>query len=302
MSQEYYSNGKLLLSGEYAILDGAKGLAVPTKFGQFLHLDPIKEPIISWVSIDYEGNPWFTANFDLKKLTIHKCSAKDIAKTLQQILIKAKKLNPSFLNTELGFEVKTQLTFPREWGLGTSSTLINNIAQWAKVDAHQLLWNSFGGSGYDISCAQHDTPIIYHIDKKQPIAKPVHFSPVFKNALFFIYLNKKQSSKKAIASYRNKAYDRKELISKIDVITAEMITSKTLGQFEASLDAHENLLSSLLGSATVKQQFFKDYFGHIKSLGAWGGDFVLATGNDKTPEYFKSKGFKTVLTFDEMVF
>ena len=34
-----------------------------------------------------------------------------------------------------GFKVTTKLDFPKNWGLGTSSTLINNIAQWAQVDA-----------------------------------------------------------------------------------------------------------------------------------------------------------------------
>jgi mevalonate kinase len=28
----FYSNGKLLLTGEYLVLDGAKSLALPTKF------------------------------------------------------------------------------------------------------------------------------------------------------------------------------------------------------------------------------------------------------------------------------
>ena len=70
-------------------------------------------------------------------------------------------MNPEFLQSEQGFLVKTNLTFPRDWGLGTSSTLINNIAQWAKVDAFQLLWNSFSGSGYDIANAQYNTPILY---------------------------------------------------------------------------------------------------------------------------------------------
>ena len=33
-----YSNGKLLISGEYVILDGALSLAVPTLFGQYLEI------------------------------------------------------------------------------------------------------------------------------------------------------------------------------------------------------------------------------------------------------------------------
>lgn len=36
MTSEYYSNGKLLLTGEYVVLEGFEGLALPTVFGQKL--------------------------------------------------------------------------------------------------------------------------------------------------------------------------------------------------------------------------------------------------------------------------
>ena len=301
MQEEFYSNGKLLITGEYAILDGAKGLAVPTKFGQSLHINTIKEAIISWTSIDSNRSSWFTADFNLKNLTIEKSSAQDIAKTLRQILLEAKKLNPDFLNTKSGFKVKTQLTFPRKWGLGTSSTLINTIANWSKVDAHELLWNSFGGSGYDISCAQHNSPILYHIKNKLPKVRLINFNPPFKDAIFFVYLNQKQSSKKAIANYRNKQFSRNNLIANINNITLKIISATTLAEFEALIIAHEELLSKIVELAPVKEKLFPDYFGTVKSLGAWGGDFIMVTGNEKTPEYFKSKGFKTVLSFKDMV-
>ncbi|MEM0993828.1 MAG: GHMP kinase, partial [Bacteroidota bacterium] len=34
----YYAHGKLLLTGEYAVLDGAVALAVPSKLGQRLDI------------------------------------------------------------------------------------------------------------------------------------------------------------------------------------------------------------------------------------------------------------------------
>jgi len=37
-SQSFYGNGKLLLSAEYFVLDGAVALALPTKLGQSLHV------------------------------------------------------------------------------------------------------------------------------------------------------------------------------------------------------------------------------------------------------------------------
>ncbi|WP_394974804.1 GYDIA family GHMP kinase [uncultured Croceitalea sp.] len=301
MQQKYYSNGKLLLTGEYGILDGAKGLAVPTKFGQTLEITSIKETVILWKGITVDDRIWFSAEFNLQDLTIKKSSDSEIAKTLQQIFIEAKKLNPKFLNDATGFNGVTKLSFPREWGLGTSSTLINNIATWAGIDAHQLLWKSFGGSGYDISCAQHNTPIIYHIKNNLPQVKPVDFNPLFKDAIFFVYLNQKQSSKKAISNYRSKKFNLKRLISDIDTISLKMVSAKELLEFEILVTAHEKLLSEILEITPVKEKLFVDYFGTIKSLGGWGGDFIMVTGNEKTPEYFKSKGFEIVLSFKEMV-
>jgi hypothetical protein len=51
----------------------------------------------------------------------------------------------------------------------------------------------------------------------------------------------------------------------------------------------------------VQKEMFSDYFGQTKSLGAWGGDFILATGNDDTPIYFKNKGFDTVISYQDMI-
>ncbi|GMN09947.1 GYDIA family GHMP kinase [Croceitalea sp. MTPC9] len=301
MQQEFYSNGKLLISGEYAILDGAKGLAVPTKFGQSLITAPTQKEFISWKSLDVDGQVWFTAELQPKNLVIEKSSDDQIVKTLQQILLEAKKLNPNFLDSKLGLEIETQLTFPREWGLGTSSTLINNIAQWAAVDAHQLLWNSFGGSGYDISCAQNDSPILYHIKNNLPKVEQINFQPEFKDVIYFVYLNQKQSSKKAITNYRSKIFNRKEFISKINEISIKMASKQSIEEFGYLVEAHEALLSKILEIPTIKEKLFSDYFGTVKSLGAWGGDFAMAIGNEKTPEYFKSKGFETILSFKEMV-
>ena len=169
------------------MLEGATALAVPTKFGQDLIVEKIKENQLIWGSFTNTGDCWFEAVFELPKLRLVNASfnsekegsAEFIAETLQDILSETRKLNPEFLQSEQGFLVKTNLTFTRDWGLGTSSTLINNIAQWAKVDAFQLLWNSFSGSGYDIANAKHNTPILYQVNNQQPEVKQVDFLPRF---------------------------------------------------------------------------------------------------------------------------
>lgn len=312
----FYSNGKLLLTGEYLVLDGAKSLAIPTKFGQDLIVDKIKEPQIIWGSFTNTGECWFEAVFDLPKLRLVNCtfnsdkegSAEFIAETLLDILSEAKRLNPEFLNTENGFVVKTQLTFPRNWGLGSSSTLINSIATWANVDAFKLLWNSFKGSGYDIACAQNNNPIFYQIEKDfstelemTPKVETVEFNPSFKENLFFVYLNEKQDSKEGIAKFRESGKNFDYEIERISAISDEFLKVKKIEEFDKLIIEHEQIISSIIKLQPVKEKLFPDYFGEIKSLGAWGGDFVLVTGNEKTPTYFKNKGFETVLTYSEMI-
>ena len=165
--QKFHSNGKLLLTGEYVVLDGATALAIPTKYGQYLEVSVSEKEGIHWKSFDENGTVWFEDFFDLKTLE-GKNQRSELSKTLSKILIEAKKLNPDFLLKCDGILVETKLDFPREWGLGTSSTLLNNIAQWAKVDGFTLLVNSFGGSGYDIAAARSDAPILYELKHGKP--------------------------------------------------------------------------------------------------------------------------------------
>ena len=308
--KNYYSNGKLLLTGEYLVLDGAKSLAIATKFGQNLSVETITEPQLIWGSFTSTGVCWFEAVFDLKNLRIVNCtfnsdkegSAEFIAETLLAILKEAKKMNPAFLDSTQGYVVKTALSFPRNWGLGSSSTLINSIASWAQVDAFTLLWNSFKGSGYDIACAQNNAPIFYQIKDKKPSVKQVAFNPDFKENLFFVHLNKKQDSKKGIAKYRESGKDFQKEIERISAISDQFLQAKTIIDFNQLIVEHEQIISSIIKLPPVKEQLFAAYtLGEIKSLGAWGGDFILATGTSETPSYFKKKGYQTILSYSEMV-
>ena len=298
-----------MLTGEYLVLEGATALAVPTKFGQDLKVEKIKENQLIWASFTHTGDCWFEAVFELPKLRLVNAtfnsekegSADFIAETLQDILVETRKLNPEFLQSEQGFLVKTNLTFPRDWGLGTSSTLINNIAQWAKVDAFQLLWNSFSGSGYDIANAKHKTPILYQVNNQQPVVKQVDFTPSFSDQLFFVHLNKKQDSKAGIARFKEKREKIHNEIQLVSEISKQLIHEQKLSEFKKLIQEHEKIISSIIELPTVKERLFPDYFGTLKSLGAWGGDFILATGDKNTPQYFKAKGYTTILRYSDMV-
>ncbi|MFT7499072.1 MAG: mevalonate kinase [Porticoccaceae bacterium] len=307
--QKFYSNGKLLLTGEYVVLDGATSLALPTTFGQDLVVQSIKEPLLIWESYDERGITWFQAEFRMSDLRIVSetfnsetdNSKETLAISLQKIVLHAQRMNPKFLNSKTGFHIKTNLSFPRNWGLGTSSTLIHNIASWAEVDPYELLFASFGGSGYDIACAQNDTPISYQLKDKKPIVKAINFKPIFSDQLYFVHLNVKQNSRSGIKKYREFDTDKENVIQDISTITDEMVNCDNLSEFERMLKAHEQIISKVIHNKPIQELVFKDYFGQTKSLGAWGGDFILATGNQDTPAYFKEKGFETVVSYKDMI-
>ena len=303
MKRTFYSNGKLLITGEYLVLDGAKGFALPTKFGQNLIIEDGNNQEIHWKSYDSDGSIWFedTILFSdiLKQINPEDESVKGILIT---ILKEAFLLNPNFLNNSEGFKITTELTFPKNWGLGTSSTLINNIAQWLQIDAFKLLKNSFGGSGYDIACAQNNTPIIYNLEQGNPIVEKISFSPDFTNNLYFVYLNKKQSSKTAIAAYKkNIKTNLSEVVASNDKMTIEVLEAKTLQAFAEAMEKHEKKMSSILEMKTIKESLFPDFNGTIKSLGAWGGDFILTTKFVDYKKYFQDKGFPTIIPWQDLI-
>ncbi|MBK5213274.1 MAG: GHMP kinase [Flavobacteriaceae bacterium] len=299
MKKVFYSNGKLLLTGEYVVLDGATALAIPTNYGQSLEISASEKEGIQWKSFDEKNAVWFEEIFNQNSLKDSNLE-NTFSKTLSKILQEAKKLNISFLSENGGIQVTTKLGFPRNWGLGTSSTLINNIAQWANADAFELLKNSFGGSGYDIAAAQNDSPILYKLKNAKPEFRKVQLPWEFTNSLFFVHLNKKQDSKEGIARYKSSSINKKE-IQRISEISTDLLLCHSLSDFEKLMDAHEKIISQIIKLPTIKEQLFSDYPNTIKSLGAWGGDFVLATGVERDLDYFRDKGFDTIVPFAKMV-
>lgn len=300
MKQTFYSNGKLLITGEYLVLDGAEALALPTKFGQDLIVEQAIGDTIQWKSVDKDGSIWFEDTIPFSTIANNIKSENSVKNTLVQILHEASILNPGFL-TSNGWFVTTNLTFAKNWGLGTSSTLINNIAQWLEIDAYTLLRNSFGGSGYDIACAQSDVPIVYHLENGSPVVRKVNFNPAFVSNLYFVHLNKKQSSKLAIEAYYKRQYDISQTIPAIDQITSNILNAVDMASFARELDRHEDVISTLLKIPTVKESLFPDFKGTIKSLGAWGGDFVFVVCEENPTRYFGERGFTTVIPYSEMI-
>ena len=296
--EKFFSHGKLLITAEYAVLDGAKALALPTKLGQSLEVKPIESPEIRWKSFDHNGTLWFETTLQLASFEANVTN--ETAKRLSECFLAIAKLQPGCFVAHNGFEMHSRLEFPQNWGLGSSSTLINNLAQWAKVDAYKLLAATFGGSGYDIACAQHPYPITFQKNlKSSPKVEKAVFNPSFKDQLFFVHQNQKQNSRDAIAHYNTLKTTQSLDFSELNALTDGLLVATTLEEFEVLMSKHETIVGNLIEHPPIKASHFSDYNGAIKSLGAWGGDFFLATGTEQ--QYFKDKGYNTIIPFKEMV-
>jgi len=299
--KHYRANGKLLISGEYTVLDGSLALALPTQRGQVLHYKEMEQEELHWRSLNVKGEIWFEAQFSVNDLGILSASDKEKARALQSILKAAAEL--SITVSHLQGEVTTALEFPADWGLGSSSTLICCLAQCFDVDPMTLHFKVSNGSGYDVACGMTDSALTYQLDDGLVAVKPIAWKPSFSASLFFVYLNTKQKSSSEVSKYQDLklGLDINAIADKISALTQKMLNAESLEVFKEAMVKHEELMSSVLGYPTVKQLYFSDYKGALKSLGAWGGDFILATGTFEDRAYFVSKGYDVIEEYDTLI-
>ncbi len=300
---DFYSPGKLLIAGEYVVLDGAKAFALPTAQGQSMHVESIAQAVLYWTSYDVDGKIWMQEQVAMEQLLKNEeVTGSAYLQTLVDVLRAAHSQNPTLLQSGGGFRVRCELTFPRLWGLGTSSTWINNVAQWFDINPYQLLQDSFGGSGYDIACAKHNSPLFYQLtDPVYPSVELVEFQPIFHKNIYFVYLNEKQSSKEAIQAYRSKKGLLSVEIKRISEISQALVTATSVETFAQLIREHETIIGRVLGIQPVQERLFPDFDGTIKSLGAWGGDFVLVLADENPTAYFTEKGYTTILPYEQMI-
>ncbi len=304
-TQTFYGHGKLLITGEYFVLDGALALALPTRLGQSLRVTELhsSESILYWVALNSKKQAWLNLTFDT---TTFSCinSKDEVAQRLSTILQQTRKLNPEFLAHHKDIAVETHLEFPNEWGLGSSSTLIHCISKWAGIDGYELLKNTIGGSGYDVACADAKGAIIYQLEAGKPKTVAYNWLPPFKDKIYFAYTGNKQLSSEAIKYYKAHLNDKTEGVASLSQITETILKCTSISEFEELIREHENIIGAQLKQIKVGDTIFADYWGTVKSLGAWGGDFVMMT-NEKTEaelkEYLKQKNISIAFSWDEII-
>src|SRR3989339_1850288 len=110
ISNEYYSQGKLLITGEYFVLEGSLAFAVPLKLGQNMlvtYLNDNTGELIWETTIKKEF--WFRAIYDLNSLEIKETSELNTAFYLQKLLHIIKNKSEILSKNKLSIQINTNL-------------------------------------------------------------------------------------------------------------------------------------------------------------------------------------------------
>lgn len=300
----FFSRGKLLISGEYLVLKGALALAVPLEKGQDLSVNASDNPgTLEWESREY-GKTWFTASFRMPFFEILETSDEPTAQNLLRHFRAMLEMKPEFAGSMSGVNVVADLDFNRQWGFGSSSSLVSNLAWWAEIDPFRLHRKVSSGSGYDVVCSREEGPVFFWLERQKYGKEEVDLAEHITPYIYFVYLGKKEDSSKHVADFlaRKKAYRvEKRLVSELG---RHMANAGNIQDFGFYMKEHEQVVSSILKTPSIREGIFSDLAGEAKSMGAWGGDFAMITWTgspEELADYLATKKLRTFFTFNELV-
>ncbi len=300
-----HTHGKLLISAEYMVLYGSNCLALPLKLGQSLQLRrSVHYRVLSWNAL-YLDQSWFTAKLDPANLKILETNDPVKAEWLRNLIMACIELMPSFQEDLFKWDVETRLEFSPLWGLGSSSSVIALVAEWAEVNPLDLHFMVSEGSGYDVACAIAEGPISYRIRDNSWHYRHVPFHPPFSNQIYFAWLGIKQPTNEHLKRIAGSLQPDFKSIHRFSCLTEAMMEARDLVTFQNLMDEHETALSGLLGIDRISDSRFPGLPGSVKSLGAWGGDFVMIASQAKEKElftYLNEMDIRVIYRYSDIVF
>jgi mevalonate kinase len=312
--KHFWSPGKLMISGEYMVINGAKSLAVPTVLGQDLYFSFDSNRAghtVQWASYIHGDIIWYSNQFNLEKnWEAAQQPQSERTAFIRSLLLAIAHYKPDFFKEKGTYTFKTVLEFDPGWGLGSSSSLIGNLALLTDIQPFDLLFMSTlnQGSGYDVAVSYLSRPVVYQIENDTyHWATPISLEwDAFDQRCILVYLNRKQDSNQEIRKFKRKGEkkNQEEVIKSITEITEKLTETKEYNSFCSLLQQHEQMMSDILQTPCIKEELFPDFKGVIKSLGAWGGDFILACPEEDyetAEQYFRAKGYDTLMNFGKMI-
>ena len=300
-----YAHGKLLISAEYMVMHGSTALAVPLQMGQSLNRLPSENRDLFIWNAFYEKEKWFHARIDPIRLKVLETSNPQKAGRLRRMLEACIELMPSFQKELFRWDVETVLEFSPAWGFGSSSTLTALLAEWAEINPLDLHFMIASGSGYDVACANAEGPILYKIRDGSPHYRHIRFHPPFSDRIYFAWLGHKQDTEKHLDQVTGKIDPGYENIHRFSRLTEQMIAAADPVTFGKLIEEHEEALSGILEMERISAGRFSSLPGHVKSLGAWGGDFVMIVSGVSEKElfaYLRNRNIRVIFRYDDLVY
>ena len=263
-----------MLCGEYAVLCGALAIAFPTKFRQCMEVEYREgSGNVHWQSYDFEGFQWLRCSFHPND----DCSThplKNVLNPIMAMLRYVQQQKPDAMPADQDITFRVKASFRKEWGLGSSSALIANIARWSGVDPWELMQLSFPGSGYDVAVAFHGKALMYKIDSGHRNIRFLDYVPAWLDDFRVVFTGKKVNSRDSVNENRSMFHKLEPHVEELDRIAMGLLTADSCQEACALLQRYESILSREL-EMEPGARLFPAYTGTIKSLGAWGGDAIL---------------------------
>ena len=289
-----------MLTAEYLVMAGADALVMPINKEQELWLEESSNSLLKWESY-FNQDLWFEAVFHPDDFRV--MSSTDIKKAnyvsgLLKSALKLTKNRPRLHHSV----IKTDLQFNPDWGMGSSSTLIVNLSHLFDINAFDLHKSVSNGSGFDIAAGMSGFPFRYRLKRNKREISPIILPDLFYEHAYFVYLGKKVSSDQAIESFNPSDPTWKMPVKYINEITAQFSEVDSFEELSRITAEHEMFMSEVLGMASPVKRF-ADYPYGMKSLGAWGGDFIMVMhprNKKEVEKYFHHKGCPVVFSAKEL--
>lgn len=297
--RQFFSKGKLMLTGEYGVLHGASAICQPLATGQELLIWPHARAEIVW-RWRYQDTVLADFTFDARslKLLLWQCGNEDWARSLLMLI---RNIDPTFLNE--GARLEFINYFPPDWGLGTSSACISSLCRAAAgVDPFEVNTLLGGGSGADIACTLATAPFLYRRVDGTPHMEPINRSCSQCAYMWLVYSGKKQPTASHLKSVDTHRFDTDSL-AELNLLSQAFFREGSLNAIQEVIARHEKLIARTLQLEPLSAQF-PDFAGVVKSLGAWGGDFFLAVSalpEDDVRSYFRRKGYAHCYAYESFV-
>lgn len=271
-----------MLAGEYAVMCGVEALALPVKAGQWQHVWEMPAKGVSklvWQSKDADGSVWFECRIDTDIMHISETSHEEQAETLLKLLLCIKEQKPELFHHK-NIRIETECEFDRSFGLGSSSTLVCNLAKWSGVNAYQLQERVLGGSGYDIAVGNLGKPLVYWRENAEPNWSAWHLPSELTREWYLAFPGQKQNSRESLNEVKLRLEGMQSdvaLLQQMNACIHAIKTPRSLPMLEAMLEMWQALLSQRLDLPRPYEilNLSPVRGGVCKYLGAWGGDVLL---------------------------